>query len=55
VKEFFDTWSKPKAKTGFGAGTPQMQMERVHADGIGDHDGYFIATVRGGGDHGWMG
>jgi hypothetical protein len=38
VKEFFDTWSKPKVQKSFEAGT----LTRVDAAGVGDNDGFYV-------------
>ena len=48
VQQWFETWSKPKQKTGFETGLP-----RVEAEGVGDHDGFYEADVSSG--YGWMG
>jgi hypothetical protein len=51
VTEFFETWSKPKPKTGFKTGAPQM-VEHGNASVFDDATGFGAYQPT---DHGWMG
>ena len=48
TEEFFDTWSRPTPERGFGIGV----LQHVHAPGVGDNDGFYVAEI--GGSDGWM-
>lgn len=53
VQEFFDTWSKPTAEKGFGAGEPTVIVGHNNGMSYGDQFGDDYADL--GGDCGWMG
>ncbi|MBA3831655.1 MAG: hypothetical protein H0X34_07140 [Chthoniobacterales bacterium] len=54
VKEFFDTWSRPKRVSGFGTGAPAMDGHNGPPQGLVDHTDYGSFYDGGGGQDGWM-
>lgn len=51
VKEYFDTWSKPKPDNSFEHG----RLVRVESPGSGDNDGFYEHDPLAGSSTGWMG